>query len=151
MAGEPLEDDGFSEDYDDRMGTFYEPKIDREHHNFRGAYVRRRRPDDDPCPFDDANHGVSATRRRSYRGGDGQYVEYNSDEYRDQFSKDEDDRDLAAICRPCPRQPVTGEGPPRVRRALLTRWRSVWDRSNEFCTDLVHAWAEGTRISNVSV
>jgi len=95
--------------------------------------------DDDPCPFDDANHGVSATRRRSYRGGDGQYVEYNSDEYRDQFSKDEDDRDLAAICRPCPRQPVTGEGPPRVRRALLTRWRSVWDRSNEFCTDLVHA------------
>jgi len=43
MAGEPLEDDGFSEDYDDRMGTFYEPKIDREHHNFRGAYVRRRR------------------------------------------------------------------------------------------------------------
>lgn len=48
--------------------------------------------DDDPCPFDDANHGVSATRRRSYRGGDGQYVEYNSDEYRDQFSKDEDDR-----------------------------------------------------------
>ena len=93
MAGEPLEDDGFSEDYDDRMGTFYEPKIDREHHNFRGAYVRRRRR---PMPlrkFDDANHGVSATRRRSYRGGDGQYVEYNSDEYRDQFSKDEDDRD----------------------------------------------------------
>jgi len=74
--------------------------------------------DDDPCPFDDANHGVSATRRRSYRGGDGQYVEYNSDEYRDQqFSKDEDDRDLAAICTPCapvPASPVTGEGPPCV-------------------------------------
>ena len=98
--------------------------------------------DDDPCPFDDANHGVSATRRRSYRGGDGQYVEYNSDEYRDQFSKDEDDRDLAAICTLSP--------PPRVRvRRALTRGRSVWDRSNEFCTDLVHAWAEGTRISNV--
>ena len=25
----------------------------------------------------------------------------------------------------------------------------VWDRSNEYCTDLVHAWAGGTRISNV--
>jgi len=77
--------------------------------------------DDDPCPFDDANHGVSATRRRSYRGGDGQYVEYNSDEYRDQFSKDEDDRDLAAICTLSPPARV------RVRRAL-TRGRSVWDR-----------------------
>ena len=41
MAGEPLEDDGFSEDYDDRMGTFYEPKIDREHHF---GTRRRRRP-----------------------------------------------------------------------------------------------------------
>jgi hypothetical protein len=68
--------------------------------------------DDDPCPFDDANHGVSATRRRSYRGGDGQYVEYNSDEYRDQFSKDEDDRDLAAICI-------------RVRGGFLSFWGGV--------------------------
>ena len=25
----------------------------------------------------------------------------------------------------------------------------VWDRSNEYCTDLVHAWAGGTRITNV--
>ena len=25
----------------------------------------------------------------------------------------------------------------------------VWDRSNEYCTDLVHAWARGTRMSNV--
>ena len=39
MAGEPLGDEGFSDDYDDRMGNFYEPKIDREHHNFRGAYT----------------------------------------------------------------------------------------------------------------
>ena len=53
------------------------------------------------------NHGISATRRRSYRGGDGQYVEYNSDEYRDQFSKDEDDRDLAAICT---LSPPAGDG-----------------------------------------
>ena len=33
----------------------------------------------------------------------------------------------------------------RVRRARA----GVWDRSNEYCTDLVHAWAGGTRISNV--
>jgi hypothetical protein len=75
MAGEPLEDEGFSEDYDDRMGTFYEPKIDREHRITSAALMYG--GDDDPCPFDDADHGVSATRRRSYRGGDGQYVEYN--------------------------------------------------------------------------
>ena len=62
MAGEPLGDEGFSDDYDDRMGIFYEPKIDREHtiaiHNLilldPRRYIRRLYGgDDDPCPFDD--------------------------------------------------------------------------------------------------
>lgn len=96
MAGEPLEDEGFSDDYDDRT---WAPSTNRKStaSTITSAALMYG-GDDDPCPFDDANHGVSATRRRSYRGGDGQYVEYSSDEYRDQFSKDEDDRDLAVIC-----------------------------------------------------
>ncbi len=33
--------------------------------------------------------------------------------------------------------------------AVRVRRQGVWDRSNEYCTDLVHAWAGGTRISNM--
>ena len=40
--------------------------------------------------------------------------------------------------------PCTRGRAPAVRSAV-----GVWDRSNEYCTDLVHAWAGGTRISNV--
>ena len=37
----------------------------------------------------------------------------------------------------------------RAARPPLESAVGVWDRSNEYCTDLVHAWAGGTRITNV--
>ena len=45
-----------------------------------------------------------------------------------------------------PRRPLR-ERAARQPAAVRVVRRGVWDRSNEYCTDLVHAWARGTRIN----